>query len=168
MEYGGRAWADRFLCCTLIAQLQCSCPQCNLHVALELTTYMHSSQSNFSSMRVVSVVPTGSSTSTLPTQQASLNLCAKSCPGFSSRFLVAVKDFAVSCAAMGVADVHVRYTSSWIGVFSGTLRRLNATLLIHRFPEQSGTLSHNSMWGLCTVAPIQNMVETNLIYQRWL
>ena len=63
-------------------------------------------------MRVVSVVPTGSSTPTLPTQQASLNLCAKSCPGFSSRFLVAVKDFAESCAAMGVADVHVRYTSS--------------------------------------------------------
>ena len=49
-------------------------------------------------MHVVSIVPgysiaTGSSTPTLSKQQARLNLCAKSCPGFLSRFLVAVEDF---------------------------------------------------------------------------
>ena len=79
---------------TLTAQLQRSCPQCNLHVARAYN--VHSLKPK--QLRVVSVVPgysiaKGSSTPTLSTQQASLNLCAKSRPGFSTRFLVAVEDF---------------------------------------------------------------------------
>ena len=101
-----------------------------------LSSYVHSAPA------------TGACTPTLSTQQASLNLCAKTCPGFSSCFLVAVEasshrsyssvavcassdsslwssphNESSMCTAMGVAVWRARALRviDWIGVFSGTL-----------------------------------------------
>ena len=97
-----------------------------------LSSYVHSAPA------------TGACTPTLSTQQASLNLCAKTCPGFSSCFLVAVEasshrsyssvavcassdsslwssphNESSMCTAMGVAVWRARALRviDWIGVF---------------------------------------------------
>ena len=122
------------------AQLQRSCPQCNLHVAWAYNVHSVTQTKATSRRCALSAsyraysIATGSSTPTLSTQQASLNLCAKSCPSFSSRFLEAVEDFVdmrrvqhvqyIFCAAMGVADMHVRYVNRRV---LGNIEATNAT-----------------------------------------
>ena len=65
----------------------------------------------------------------LSTQQAGLNPCAKSCPGFSSRFVCLVRNGRCQCAhALPVIDR--------IGVFLGTLRRQTLPAChIHRYTD---------------------------------